>query len=290
MTLLANPLFLRMAAGLLLAMAAFFAGLLVMRFLRRQLVEGDALSDAPGGDGSGKDAALYPFSAVIQELKQQKFELQNQQQAQQRRAKTSEQVTAAVIAGLPCGVLFVAPNGLVRQANAAAKQILGFASPLGMNVEEVFRDARTVAESGAWLRAADVLKNALRGQVRNSDLEFSYDSPAGAAKSLKLTSVPLQTAAGESVGIAAVITDQSAASENRTAELLRSEISAEMALELHTALANIREWANHIAATEDRESSKKFAKDISSETERLGKVVGGFLAAGREGKALAARA
>jgi PAS domain-containing protein len=283
--LLANPMFLRMAAGLLLAMAAFFAAVLVMRWLRKRLVEEDA-----SPDGLGHETTSYPFSAVIQQLKQQKFELQHEQQEQQRRAKTSEHVTAAVIAGLPCGVLFVAPNGLVRQANAAARQILGFASPLGMSVEEIFRDGRTVAVSGAWLRAADVIKNALRGQVRGTDLEFSYDTPARESRSLKLTLISLQTPTGEAVGVAAVITDQSASADRRRAELMRSEVSAEMALELYTSLANIRDWASRITTSNDPEFTANSANDISSEAGRLGKVVGGFLAAESDGKAMTARA
>jgi PAS domain S-box-containing protein len=227
---------------------------------------------------------------VIQQLKQQKFELQNQQQAQQRRAKTSEHVTAAVIANLPCGILFVTPNGLVRQANAAARQILGFASPLGMSVVEIFRDARAIAESGSWVKAADVLKDALRGQANSADLEFSYDTPSGDSRALKLTSIPLHTPAGESLGVAAVIRDESAVTDRRRAELLRSEVSAEMALDLRTSLSTIRECASQIMASSNHEFTKNLANDISVETDRLGKVVGEFLAGDGETKVLAARA
>ena len=85
---------------------------------------------------------------MIQNLKQQKFELQNEHAIQKRRAKTSEHITAAVIANLPCGVLFIGPNGLVKQANAAARQLLGFASPLGMSPDELFRKTTAVPESG----------------------------------------------------------------------------------------------------------------------------------------------
>jgi len=281
--LLANPLFVRMAGVLVSAVAAFVIGAFAMRFLRRRIVEDEVFADGFAEDTS------YPYSAVIQELKQQKFALQHDQQEQQRRAKTSEHVTASVIANLPCGILFVAANGLVRQANAAARQVLGYASPVGMSIEEIFRDSNALSESGALVRAADVLKDALRDKPASADLEFYYDTPAKDSKSLRLRSISLHAPSGDSVGAAIVISDESAVSHQRRTELLRSETSAELALELHTSLATIREYASQMAGSSDREFARTLANDISLETERLSKVVGGFLV-DRERKALAARA
>lgn len=283
MRLLANPLFVRMAGVLVSAVAAFVIGAFAMRFLRRRIVEDEVFADGLAED------TVYPYSAVIQELKQQKFALQHDQQEQQRRAKTSEHVTASVIANLPCGILFVAANGLVRQANAAARQVLGFASPVGMSIEEVFRDSNALSESGEWVRAADVLKDALHDKPASADLEFYYDTPAKDSKSLRLRSISLHAPSGDSVGAAIVIIDESAVSHQRRTELLRSETSAELALELHTSLATIREYASQMAGSTDREFARTLANDISLETERLSKVVGGFLV-DRERKALAARA
>ena len=285
MRLLANPMFVRMAAGLVLTAAAFLGAIVLMRLLRRRMVE-----DALPADDMGSESTPYTFSAVIQELKQQKFELQHEQQEQQRRAKNTEHVTASVIASLPCGVLFIGANGLVRQANAAAKQILGFASPIGMSVEEIFRDAKSIAEVGTWLMAADLIKNALRGQARSGDLEFMYETPSGDARSLKLILAPLRTPTGDALGIAAIVSDESTIARQRRADLLRSETSAEMALEMHTSVAIIRECANQITLTKDQDFARNLAKDICIEAERLGSSVGGFLAKDREGKSLAAKA
>lgn len=284
MKLLANPLFVRMAAVGVAAIVAFVVGIIAFRILRRRIVEDEIFAD-----NLETDSSPFAYSAVIQQLKQQKFQLQHEQQEQQRRAKTSEHVSAAVIANLPCGILFISPNGLVRQANAAAKRILGFASPLGMSIEEVFRDAKAIAESGVPVKAADVLKSALRQETSSTDLEFSYDSPSGSSTSLRLASTPLRTPAGESLGIAAVITDESAAADRRRAELLRSEYSAEVALELHTSLATIREYASQTANAKNHDFARSLANDISLETERLGKVVGEFLMDGLQRKAMAAK-
>ena len=285
MKLLANPLFLRTAVVLLTAVAAFVGAVVVMRLLRRRILEDDVLSD-----GLGNEENLYPYSAVIQELKQQKFVLQHEQKEQQRRAKTSEHVAAAVIASLPCGVLFIAPNGLIKQANPAARQMLGFASPLGMSVNEVFRDAKALSDSGKRSQITDVLKTALCEHPPAKAVEAEYETPSGNSKYLKLTVLALPSASGESLGIGCVITDESAAAGRRESDILRSENSAEMALELHTSLATIRECASRLAAADDRALACSLASDIAIETERLGKAVGGFLTGGQQTKAMAARA
>jgi PAS domain-containing protein len=280
--LLANPLFMRTAVVLFTAVAAFVGAVVLMRLLRRRILEDDVLSDGLS------EETLYPYSAVIQELKQQKFALQHEQKEQQRRAKTSEHVAASVIAHLPCGVLFIAPNGLIKQANPAARQMLGFASPLGMSITEVFRDSRAASDSGTWVQASDVLKDALRRQQATRALELAYDTPSGDSRSLRLTIVCLHASAGELIGIACVIADESVIASRRRDEILRSESSAEMALELHTSLATIRECASRLAAADDRGLVRSLANDIAVETERLGKAVGGFLTAGQDRKTMAA--
>jgi nitrogen fixation/metabolism regulation signal transduction histidine kinase len=234
--------------------------------------------------------ALYPYTAVIQQLKQQKFALENEQKVQKRRAKTSEQITSSMIAHLPCGVLFVAPNGLVKQANAAARQMLGFASPLGMSVAELFREASAVSGSEAGSKVAEAFHSALQSKAGANHFESSYFTPGGEERMLKLTLIPMCASAGEMLGVASVISDESASADFQRARVLHSETSAEMALELRTSLATIREWSEKMQATTDREQSRRLAGDISAEAERLEKMVGGFLAGSREDKTLAARA
>ena len=100
---------------------------------------------------------------MIQQLKQQKHELQSLQLVERRRAKTSENISAAVLSNLSSGVLFFTPNGLVRQANASAKQILGFASPAGMSAAEIFREAELISASdGALANLAEAVNVSLR--------------------------------------------------------------------------------------------------------------------------------
>jgi nitrogen-specific signal transduction histidine kinase len=226
---------------------------------------------------------------VIQQLKQQKFELQTEQQSQRRRAKTSEQITSAVIANLPCGVVFVSPNGLIKQANTAARRILGFASPLGMGLDELFRDASYVLNSGESGRIADLFKQALKGETP-PPFEGRYNIASGEERALGITLIPLGAPSSETLGVASVITDESSTADSRRAQLLHGEISAEMALELRSSLATIRESAQQMSATNDQRSLANFSTDISSEAERLERLVGGFLAGNGKAKASAARA
>jgi len=277
--LLTNPLFIRMVVVLLCSVAAFVLGIVAMRMLRRGMVE-----DGGAADGSSSEQALpLQAYAVIQQLKQQKFALQNEQQTERRRAKTSEHISAAILGKLPCGMLFVATNGLARQANAAARQILGFASPMGMSVRELFRDSRVIIETGTTV--AEVFESVLHGEADVDQFESSYVSPAGREHTLKFNLVPVHGGDGDMVGLAALISDETETANLRQARIMHAEVSAEMALELRTSLSTIREWAQQVAVGRD---TKSFASDISAETERLEQTVGSFLA-GHE-KVSAARA
>jgi PAS domain-containing protein len=252
--------------------------------LRRGIIEDGDLSEV-----SGSEATLpLQTSVIIQQLKQQKFALQSEQQADRRRTKTSEQITAAIIAHLPCGVLFVAPNGLVKQANAAARRILGFASPLGMSVGELFRNARVVCESGADMTVAEVFQNALSKRAKPDQFESPYVTPIGDERTLRFTLIPVSAASSEMLGIAVVINDESEVADLNRAKLLHAETSAEMALELRSSLSSIREWVERMKATNDPQRARDLATDIWADADRLEKLVGGFLAGSDRARAAGA--
>lgn len=279
MRLLANPIFVRMAAGLLISVGAFAAAVFVLRVLRRKLTAAGEVSDS-----AGAESGLYPYSAVIQQLKQQKFELQAEQSAQRRRTKTSEQITSAVIANLPCGVVLIGPNGTVKQANPAARRILGFASPVGMGVGELFRDANYVLESGECGRVSELVKQANAGATP-ATFEASYNTASASSRALRVSLTPLSAAAGEALGVALFITDDTMGAETRREQLVQAEISAEMALELRSSLATITESAAQMSANGDRQARVQMADDISSQAKRLERLVGSFLAGEAQAKA-----
>ena len=121
MRLATNPIVLRMVMVFVAAGFAFIVGLLLMRRMRRSFSEEGSFSDTPSSVSASESFPLHTYHAVIQQLKQQKHELQSLQLVERRRAKTSENISAAVLSNLSSGVLFFTPNGLVRQANASAK-------------------------------------------------------------------------------------------------------------------------------------------------------------------------
>ena len=282
MRLLTNPLFVRMGLGFLAGTGAFLAGIVGMRMLRRGIAEGDMIAGALGPE----DALPLHTASVIQQLKQQKFALQSEQHHERQRAKTSEHIAAAIMASLPCGIVFVGPNGLVRQTNSAARQMLGFASPQGMSVEELFRGARIVSDPAPDVKNA--FSSVMRGETHLSNFESYYYTPSRKERMLRFILIPVRSASGEILGIAAAICDESEAHALRQAEVLRREISAEMGLGLRTSLATIRERAERMHATVDAAAAQGLASDISTETEWIGRVVGKFLAGSESARAAGA--
>ncbi len=84
---------------------AFILGLLLMKRIRRSISQEASFSEASASSAS-ESFPLHTYHAVIQQLKQQKHELQSSQVVERRRAKTSENISAAVLANLSSGVLF----------------------------------------------------------------------------------------------------------------------------------------------------------------------------------------
>lgn len=278
-----NPVVLRMVMVLVVAGVAFVVGLVMMRRMRRSITEEGLFPETPAAPAA---FALHTYHAVIQQLKQQKHELQSLRLSERRRARTSENVSAAVLSHLPCGLLFFAPNGLVRQANQSAKQILGLASPSGMSAAELFRDAELVSVSdGAYANVAEAVDTGLREKTRFCRLEARYETPAGEQRALEITVSDMHTQDGESLGAACLINDRTEMVEIRRQQELRGEMSAEMALALRTSLTTISGYAQQLAASRDAELARQLATDIASEAAHLDRTIGGFLAGAKAARA-----
>lgn len=283
MRLATNPIVLRMALVFVAAGFAFIVGLLMMRHMRRRFSEEGSFSETPSASES---FPLYTYHAVIQQLKQQKHELQSLRLVERRRAKTSENISAAVLSNLSSGVLFFTPNGLVRQANASAKQILGFASPAGMSAVEIFREAELISASdGTYANLADAVNVSLREKTWFQRLEARYRTPAGEERTLDITVSSVRAPDGEVLGAACLINDRTEMTEIRRQEELRGEMSSEMALGLRNSLTTIAGYAQQLAASRDPELARQLAADIAAEAAHLDRTIGGFLAGARAAKA-----
>ncbi len=139
MKLLGNPILLRAGIVFFLSAFSFVLGLIFIRALKKSI--SDERDFTAAAKPSLETLPLHLYNTVIQQLKQQKHELQVQSKAELERARTNDNFSQAVLSNLSCGVLVFGTNGLVRAANPAAKAILGFVSATGMGADDIFRGA-----------------------------------------------------------------------------------------------------------------------------------------------------
>jgi PAS domain-containing protein len=296
--LLTNPVVLRATLLLFAAGGAFVFAIWLIRSLRRSIAaEGDLDSAAAP---TLETLPLHLYNTVIQQLKQQKHELQVQTLAEQRRARMTENFSQAVLSNLSSGVLVFGLNGLVKQANPAAKEILGFHSPSGMSAEDIFRAAAVCSpeSSAAYAdgmenvpgRLTEEVNAVLREGSKCRQLEADYTTPAGRQLRVAVTVSPVPAVDGSLLGAACLISDRSEFERIRHQQQLQGEISAEMALELRTSLTTIAGYAQQLARNRDPDLAPQLAGDIASEAARLDRHIGGFLAAKRTPAGTATRA
>jgi PAS domain-containing protein len=289
--LLANPLTWRAVLLLFTAGSGFVFAIWLMRSLRKNIAaESDLDSSTPP---TLEALPLHLYNTVIQQLKQQKHELQVQTLAEQRRARTTENFSQAVLSNLSSGVLVFSVNGLVRQANPAAKEILGFNSPSGMSAEDIFRGASvcsTESSGDTGVRLAEEINAVLREGSQCRQLEADYITPAGQKLRVAVTVSPVPAVDGSLLGAACLISDRSEFERIRHQQELHGEISAEMALELRTSLATIAGYAQQLARNRDPDLAPELAADIANEAARLDRHIGGFLATKRTAAGTSTRA
>jgi len=296
--LLANPVLLRALLVLFVAGCAFAFLIWLMRRLRSEIAADANLDSLAPPTLEALPVHLY--NTVIQQLKQQKHELQVQTLSEQRRARTSENFSQTVLTNLPCGVLVFGLNGLVKQANPAAKDILGFRSLSGMSSTDIFREA-TVCSAESPAVHSDGLEDApaqlveevnavLREGSKHRQLEADYSTPAGEKIRVAVTVSAVPAIDGSLLGAACLISDRSEFEHIRHEQQLQGEISAEMALQLRTSLTTIAGYAQHLARNRDPDLAPQLAADIASEAASLDRRIGGFLAEKRNAPSMDARA
>jgi len=295
--LFANPLVLRAMLLLVAAGCAFLFAIFLMRRLRRNMVaEADLVGSAPTLEG----LPVHLYNTVIQQLKQQKHELQVQTLTEQRRARTTENFSQTVLSNLASGVLVFGLNGLVRQANPAAKDILGFRSLSGMSAEDIFRDAAgcSAGSSAVYsdgllnlqVRLVEELHAVLHEGSKRRQLEADYTTPAGEKLHLAVTVSAVPAVDGSLLGVACLIIDRSEFEQIRRQQQLHGELSAEMALELRTSLTTIAGYAQQLARNRDPDLASQLAADIAGEAAGLDRRIGGFLARKRNAEEAGTRA
>ncbi len=281
MRLLTNPIFWRAFAVLLCSGVAFLLGMIFVRLLRKNISEEQNLSTAPSR--SLETLPLNLYNTVIQQLKQQKHELQVQSQAEQHRARISDNFSQAVLSNLSSGVLVFGANGLVKTANPSAKAILGFASVNGMSASNIFRGALVQSgrddENAEAIDLADEVHAVLREGSKRRQVQAEYETPAREKRFLSMTISQVPSSDGGLLGVACLINDLSEIEMIRRQQDLHGELSVEMALQLRVSLATIAGYAQQLASNRDPDLAQQIAIDIAQEASQLDRNLGGFLLA-----------
>ena len=280
MTLLMNPMALRMALLLVLAITAFGLGLFTIRLMRKNLEsESEALNSSPL---AAEGLPVHAYHAVIQQLKQQKHELATQQLSDRRKAKASDTLSSTILSNLPCGVLFLNTAGLVRQANAAARKLLGFASPVGLHAADLFRTTRLRPESNSSSSSSSstveqALAPALAGKSDVRGLVVNIFTPDGESHILEVTASPVLAEDASLMGTTLVLTDKTDIERIRHDQKMHQEISSELALGLRDSLTTIAGCAQQLASSRDPELARQLADGIAHEAANLDRTIGSFL-------------
>lgn len=287
MKLLTNPLVMRMVITFFFAALAFLAGVLLIRYLRRSIrEEADLGESSPPVESGAFEAAAY--RGVIQKLKEQERELERLHQIERARAAKSENVSEAVLSNLSSGVVLFDSAGLVRQANTAARSILGYASAFGLHARDLFRGAGPVRSDGPQADSAPetmvaAVEAALRQGRSFRRLEADYLTPAQEARVLGVTLSPVRARDGSSLGAACLVSDLTEIADlsrqMRLKENLASlgEMSAGIAHEFKNSLATISGYAQMLAGEQRPEVVRDFAAKIARETDSLTRIVTDFL-------------
>jgi PAS domain-containing protein len=281
-SLLVNPMMLRMALLLFAAIAAFGLGLFLIRRLRTNLVAGpESLNHSPL---AAEGLPVHAFHAVIQQLKQQKHELAAQQLSERRKAKASDSLSSTVLSNLSCGVLFFNTAGLVRQANPVARKLLGFASPVGLHVADLFHAAtlrRDDQGSSSEPSVEQALAPALAGKSAVRGLLVDHLTRDGASHVFEVTASPVLAEDAGFMGTTLVLTDKTDIEQIRHDQKLHQEISSELALGLRHSLTTIAGYAQQLAASRDPELTRQLAGGIAHEAAQLDRTIVSFLGGAR---------
>jgi PAS domain-containing protein len=207
MKMLANPVFMRIALSAVVAVAVMFLFYWFLRAMRRNILEGTGQGSRSNTSNS-TDFAAAAFQGVLQRYKEQEKELTRLRDADQQRAATQEALQSTILSLLPTGVLLFNKMGLVQQANAAAKTLLGYASPLNFHARDVFKGIQDVEghrESTGAAAVLEALEERQQGGVEPAQFKVRYATPQGEARSLKITLAPCVDARGQSLGVICLV-------------------------------------------------------------------------------------
>lgn len=300
--LLQNPEFMRIALTVAIGTFFFIALPLFAYFLYRRLKhEIRDEGSVPETVRISKEDAVFSYAAyegLLRRSNAQEKELERLRRSERERTVESASISEAVLSNLGSGVLLFNPASLVRQANPAARSLLGYASPTGLHARDAFRGVSAVRlpppattdtsiTQLAGLEGTQLLVVAIdlagRRGLSFRRLEAEYTAPDGARRVLGVTISPVKGAGGEALGAAVLLSDLTEithlAHQMRLRENMASlgEMSAGIAHEFKNSLATISGYAQMLSAAKLPPEDADFASKIASETTALSRIVNDFL-------------
>jgi signal transduction histidine kinase len=289
MNLLANPIVVRTLLGFALAFALLIVGVWLIRRLRPGNTA--ANTERPLASTESQVFALEAYHGVIKRLKDQEQELQRLRQEASARASVSENLSVAVLSNLTSGVIVFNPTSLVQQANKAAREILGYASPTGLHARDLFKGVLNIRrETGESYSTPEPLLEALELCITQNipyrRMEIEYITPADQVRVLGITLSPVRGPSGAALGAACLVSDLTQITNLSRQVRLREnlsalgEMSAGIAHEFKNSLATISGYAQMLSTSTD-ETSRDFGQRIAGETATLNRIVCDFLSFAR---------
>lgn len=279
MILLLSPVVVKVFVGSLIALVFFAVGAMLIHRIANG-IGASGRSSAPSHD------ALAAYESVIHRLRHQEQQLEIMRRAESDRAQTSESISAAVLANLSSGVLLFNSDGLVQQANDAARDLLDLTAPCGSHARDVFRDVKQVRlengeNAGPAYFLAEAIDSTLHEGTTFRRLEADYHSSTVGDRVLGLTISPVrrQDSIIAAVCLISDITDatrlSSEARDDSRAAL--SDMCSGMASQFQKSLAVIANYAHKVGMEDDVATLRQHAFRITAETEKLNRAVGDFL-------------
>lgn len=170
-----------------------FAGLAyaLVRFRRGLATERESQTPRPLLTPDG--LAFAAFQQTIADLKERQQELETKLRSETDRANASEAIGRALLENLSTPAVVFNRVGLVKQANPAARELFGYASPVGLSLNNLFDRASFVlppTDEAPPVAVPEVLRDAFRGSSPLRDLRIAYVGRTAARMVLDLTVVP----------------------------------------------------------------------------------------------------
>jgi len=284
--LLHNPVLLKIVLLTICCVSLILLAVIVIRSLRRNL---QAESEPTRTAQSAAGFSLATYHGLARQLREQENELKRLREQRQTESAATGNINETVLANLNCGVIFFDRMGLVRQANRAAKSLLGYSSPFSFHIRDVFRGVSRLrwmetgdeAQSGAPLTLA--LQETLRNGAIFPRMRVDYRSPGGQKHVLGVSAAAVRGKNGEIIGISCVIEDLTEIAE-LSQEVHRSEnlaslgeISAGLIHDFKKSLATVRGHAHSLLRERSDPATRLYAEKIVAELDSLARIVDEFL-------------